>query len=99
MSDHSVVIYDFSHAGYIDPSAALAIDEMIDLSQRHGRHVLVSGIPPQARKALDGMGVLDRIPAAQRFDDRHHAIEAAVELVSRAGADTSDAAAGRVGAR
>jgi len=74
-----VVIYDFTHASYIDPSAALAIDDMIDLSVRLGRHVILSSIPKQALKALDGMGVLDRVPPQQRFEDRHAAIEGAVE--------------------
>lgn len=74
-----VVIYDFTHASYIDPSAALAIDDMIDLSVRLGRHVILSSIPKQALKALDGMGVLDRVPPQQRFADRRSAIEGAVE--------------------
>jgi SulP family sulfate permease len=73
-----VVIYDFTHASYIDPSAALAIDDMIDLSVRLGRHVILSSIPKQAVKALDGMGVLDRVPPQQRFENRHAAIEGAV---------------------
>jgi SulP family sulfate permease len=81
--DHAVVIYDFSHAGYIDPSAALALDEMIDLSLKQGRHVLVAGIPPQAQRALDGMGVLDRVPPGQRFDARLSAVQAAVEHCQR----------------
>lgn len=78
-----VVIYDFTHSGYIDPSAALAIDEMIDLSQRNGRHVLLSGVRDHALKALDGMGVLDRVPAVDRFADRGAAIAAAVERCER----------------
>jgi SulP family sulfate permease len=73
-----VVIYDFSHSGYVDTSVALAIDEMIDLSQKHKRHVLISGLRGHALNALGGMGVLDRVPAAQRFDERKAAIEAAV---------------------
>ena len=78
LAERDAVVYDFSQAGYIDPSAALAVDEMIDLSQRHGRHVLVAAVPAQAMKALDGMGVLDRIPPAQRFASRLSAIAAAV---------------------
>jgi len=78
-TDLDVVIYDFSHSGYIDPSAALAIDEMIELSIRHGRHVIVSGLRDSAMKALGGMGVLDRVPIEQHFEFRHDAIEAAVE--------------------
>lgn len=78
IAHRDVVIYDFTHSGYVDPSAALAIDEMIDLSQKHGRHVIVSGLHTHALRALGGMGVLDRIPATQRFDEREKAIEAAV---------------------
>jgi SulP family sulfate permease len=77
-SPGDVVIYDFSHAGYVDPSAALAVDEMIDLSQKHGRRILICGLKDHALKALEGMSVLDRVPSAQRFDSRENAIKEAV---------------------
>jgi SulP family sulfate permease len=73
-----VVIYDFTHAGYIDPSAAMAIDEMVDLSQQHGRYVIVSGLKDHAYRALKGMRVMDRLSAEQQFADRPEAIRAAV---------------------
>lgn len=73
-----VVIYDFTHAGYVDPSAAVAIDEMIDLSQRHGRYVIISGLSGHAFKALKGMRVLDRVSSEQQFANRFEAIRAAV---------------------
>jgi SulP family sulfate permease len=79
IAPRDVVIYDFSHAGYMDPSAALAIDEMIDLSQRHDRHVIVSGLRGHALQVLSGIGVLERVPPAQQFPDRTDAIRAAVE--------------------
>jgi SulP family sulfate permease len=85
-----VVVYDFTHAGYIDPSAALAIDEMLEQSRRHGRKVLVSGLRSQALLALDGMGVLDGVPTGQRFDERKDAILAAVAIVGRKLAEQSD---------
>src|SRR5690606_25448128 len=62
---HAVVIYDFSHAGYIDTSAALAIEEMIELSQKQGLAVLLSGLEGHALRALTGLRVLDRVPEAQ----------------------------------
>jgi SulP family sulfate permease len=77
-TDLDAVVYDFSHSGYIDPSAALAIDEMIELSIRNGRHVIVSGLRDHALRALSGMGVLDRVPAEQQFAHRKDAIDAAV---------------------
>lgn len=76
---HDVVIYDFSSTGYIDPSAALAIDEMIDLSRKHDRHVIVSGLQNHALRSLSGMGVLDEIAPTQIYEDRKVAIEAAVK--------------------
>ena len=82
LTGHKAVIYDFSHAGYVDTSAALAIDEMVELSQTHKQHVIISGLQGNALRALDGLGVLARIPKAQRFDDRMHAIEAAVAFVA-----------------
>ncbi len=82
VSPHDVVIYDFTDAGYVDPSSALAIDEMIDQSQKHGRYVIVSGLHSHALNALDGMGVLDRIPESQLFQQRKAAIESAVAYCS-----------------
>jgi MFS superfamily sulfate permease-like transporter len=87
------VIYDFSHSGYIDPSAAMAIDEMIDQSVRHGRYVIVSGLRDQAFATLDGMGVLDRIPGEQRFEQRRDSIAAAVD-VCRQRMSQADASSG-----
>ena len=80
IADIDVVVYDFSHSGYIDPSAALAIDEMIDLSIQHGRKVLIAGLRDQALNALSGMGVLDRISADQQFEHRKEALDAAVAI-------------------
>jgi SulP family sulfate permease len=78
-TDLDAVVYDFTHSGYIDPSAALAIDEMVELSIRQGRHVILSGLGDSAMKVLGGMGVLDRVPAEHHFEIRKDAIEAAVE--------------------
>jgi len=83
-----VVIYDFTHAGYVDPSAAMAIDEMVDLSQRHGRYVIISGLRDHAYRALKGMRVLDRMSPEQQFAERIDAIRAAVAYCLRLADDT-----------
>src|SRR5690606_14711534 len=36
IAGHRVAVYDFSQVGYVDTSAALAIEEMITLAQGHG---------------------------------------------------------------
>jgi len=75
-----VAVYDFSQAGYIDTSAALAIEEMIELSRSGGQTVLVSGLTGEAMRTLEGLRALERVPEAQRFEHRHDAIAAAVTL-------------------
>jgi len=75
-----IAVYDFSQAGYIDTSAALAIEEMIELSRSGGQSVLVSGLTGEAMRTLDGLRALERVPEAQRFEHRQDAIAAAVSL-------------------
>lgn len=81
VTNHSVVVYDFTHAGYIDTSAALAIDEVISLSIRGGRKVFVSGLRGRAQKMLDGLGILKQIPHENRYESRIEAIVAASQNV------------------
>jgi SulP family sulfate permease len=73
------VVYDFSQAGYVDTSATLAIQEMFALTRGNGQAVLVAALTGQARRALEGLGALDRIPAENQFPDRLAAMTAAVE--------------------
>ncbi|HNP35348.1 MAG TPA: SulP family inorganic anion transporter [Woeseiaceae bacterium] len=79
IAPHDVVIYDFSSAAYIDPSAALAIDQMIDVSRKRDRRVVITGLRNHALRTLSGMGVLDLIPSSQIFEDRKDAIDWAVQ--------------------
>jgi sulfate permease, SulP family len=75
---YRAVVYDLSQAGYIDPSAALAIDEIIELAQSRNQLLVVSGLQGHALRVLAGLGVLDRVPEEQRFEDRFAAIRFAV---------------------
>jgi len=89
VTGHQVVIYDFTHAGYMDTSAALAIDELIALSLANNQQVIVCGLQGHSQRALDGLGVLSRIPRAHRFAERKQAIEAAVAVVANGEEDTA----------
>jgi SulP family sulfate permease len=82
ISGYRASIYDFSNAGYIDTSAALAIDEMIELSHSNRQYLMVAGLKGQALRALDGLGVLERIPPEHRFAERSEAIRSAVDLLN-----------------
>jgi sulfate permease, SulP family len=84
IAGHKVAVYDFSQVGYVDTSAALAIEEMFAVAVAHGMQVLVAGLQGDAREALTGLRVLEKIPPHRMFDDRRAAIEAAVELCQSA---------------
>lgn len=76
-----IVVYDFTTAGYIDTSAALAVQELVVLSHEHGQTVLVSGLSPSAAKTLDGLRALPGVGADKRFATRQAAIEHAAGLL------------------
>ncbi|MFQ5562743.1 MAG: SulP family inorganic anion transporter [Parvularculaceae bacterium] len=86
LTGHSIVIYDFTHVGYVDTSAALAIQELLELAVAHGQTVFVAGLDGHARRALEGLGVLDTVPPSRRFAERREAIEAALRQLDGAGA-------------
>ena len=63
--DHEVVIFDFSETIYMDDSAALVLEQLIDAGIDHDTECIVmalSGLPARTLQSLD---VLQRIP-----DDR-----------------------------
>jgi SulP family sulfate permease len=80
---HKVVIYDFSAIGYIDPTAAMAIDDLFEQGIANGQLIFVAGLRSIAERTLDGFGALDRIPVDSRFDNRRDAIQAAAALVTQ----------------
>ena len=74
---HRCVVYDFSDVGYVDPSTAVAIDDLFDQANANGQALFVSGLSGGVAKTLAGFGALERVPPAHRFATRLEAIEAA----------------------
>jgi SulP family sulfate permease len=84
IAGHKVAVYDFSQVGYIDTSAALAIEEIVTLATSRGLRVLISGLQGSAKIALAGLRVLEKITPDQVFTERKAAIEAAVAIAEEA---------------
>jgi len=78
--DYRLVIYDFTEVGYVDPSTAVAIDDLFTQAIADGQTVLVAGLAGRVERTLEGLGVLDDIPATHRYDRLADAIDAAVAL-------------------
>ncbi|GAB4236379.1 MAG: SulP family inorganic anion transporter [Methyloligellaceae bacterium] len=75
------VVYDFSDAAYMDTSAALSFEELFHRASEEGALCFVCGLSGQARKTLEGLGILAAIPKDQLFDKRTDAVAAAVKAI------------------
>lgn len=87
LSGVEVCVYDFTQVGYMDTSAALAVQELMVLTHENGQKIVVSGLSKELTRTLDGLKALPHVPQDQRFETRHAAIERAVVMVNeKAGA-------------
>ena len=61
--DHEVVILDFTETEYIDDSAALVVEQMIDIAIAEDTECIVMGLSGEPLSSLHALNVLDRVPA------------------------------------
>ena len=64
--DHEVVILDFSETVYIDDSAALVVEQLVDTALSEDTEVIVMGLSGEAQKSVEALNALDRV-ADDRF--------------------------------
>ena len=62
LKDHEVVIFDFSDATYVDDSAAMVIEQLIDVARNGRTGVIVTGLSGSVAKTLHALDVLQRVP-------------------------------------
>ena len=63
--DHEVVILDFSDTMYMDDSAALVVEQLIDTAIEQDTDCIVMGLTGSTAATLNGLNVLKRVPAGQ----------------------------------
>ena len=62
IQDHEVVILDFSDSVYIDDSAALVVEQMIDSAAAQDTECIVVGLSGPPAETLQALNVLDGVP-------------------------------------
>ena len=62
ISEHEVVILDFSDTVYIDDSAALVVEQMIDTAIDQDTECIVMGLTGSHADSLHALNVLQRVP-------------------------------------
>ena len=83
--DHEVVIIDFTQTAYMDDSAALVIEQLIDTAIDEDTDCIVMGYSQLQRGSLQALEVLQRVPADHFVED----LDAARDLAHRLLASTT----------
>ncbi len=60
--DHDVVLLDFSETVYVDDSAALVVEHMLETASEQNTETVVVGLSGQPEACLNGLGVLRSLP-------------------------------------
>ena len=69
ISEHDVVIFDFTHTAYMDDSASLVIEELIDTATAEHTECIVIGLSDQPAITLRALNALNQIPDDHFADD------------------------------
>lgn len=80
--DHEVVILDFTETVYIDDSAALVVEQMIDSAIAEDTQYIITGLTGPPAFALRALNVLQRVPADQFAKNLDEAKQIAQRLLA-----------------
>ena len=81
IGEHDVVILDFSETQYMDDSAALVVEQMIDVARAEDTECIVMGLEGVPATTLNSLNVLRHIPADHIVEDLDGAREVAKRLL------------------
>ena len=79
--DHEVVILDFTDTVYVDDSAALVVESMIETAIAEDTDCIVMGLAGMPAVTLDALNVLQHVPADRFVADLDEARETAERLL------------------
>ena len=63
LRDHEIVILDFSDSVYIDDSAALVVEQLVETATAEDTHCIVMGLTGAPARNLRALNVLKRVPS------------------------------------
>ena len=81
IKDHTVVIFDFSDAVYIDDSAAMTINRLITTAGGQDTECIAMGLSGPVAKTIDALNTLRDLPREQVVDTIEEAREVAARLL------------------
>ena len=81
--EHEVVILDFTDTVYIDDSAALVVEQLIETSFNYDTQCIIMGLQGTPAQNLQGLNVLKQVPPDQIVEDRDQARAVAARLLAQ----------------
>ena len=81
VASYDLLIIDLQDVPRVDGSAALALEEIIQVANENKKHVFVVGLTLHVARVLIQIGALSLIKETSRFSTRNEALRAAVELL------------------
>ena len=81
IKDHEVTIFDFSGATYVDDSAAMVIEQLIEVAGRQETEVIVMGAAGQVAETLHTLDVLQHVTDGHEVETLDEAREVARTLL------------------
>ena len=82
IKDHEVVIFDFSGATYLDDSAAMLIQQLMDVAAEERTECIVMGLSGSAADTLQALDVLQHVPEDRIVETLDEARRAANRLLA-----------------
>ncbi len=82
IGQHEVVILDFTDTVFMDDSAALVVEQMVDLADDEDTECIVMGLEGQPEIVLKALNSLDKVPDERFVKDLDGAQEVARQLLA-----------------
>lgn len=82
MSEYEVLIIDLLDVPHVDGSAALALEQVIDMAVDQNRHVIIVGMTFPVARLLGRLGALNRIRESELISTRAEAVQAAANYLA-----------------
>ena len=82
ISEHQIVILDFSDTIYLDDSAAMMVEQMIEVAREEDTEVIVMGLTGSVERNLRSLNIFRNIPDDRFVDTLYEARDAARDLLN-----------------
>jgi len=82
ISEHEIVIFDFSGVTFLDDSAAMLIAQLIEVAQTSRTEVIVMGLTGSVAETLRSLDILRRVPGDRVVETLDEARNVAINLLA-----------------